>query len=81
MSSLSHPRVKCSKEPETLGHGNRGKEVFSMGKSNVGFVCQLCGKPARCPSTMVIQGGYDSAHDLERVVLQVCGVGCQRRRG
>lgn len=44
-----------------------------MGKSNGDLMCQLCGKPTQCPSVMVISGGYDSAHDMERIVLRVCG--------
>lgn len=44
-----------------------------MSKSNSDFMCQLCGKPTQCPSTMVISGGYDSAHDMERILLHVCG--------
>lgn len=38
-----------------------------------GFKCRFCGKENDCTEyTMTITGGYDSAHDMETVSMEVC---------
>lgn len=45
---------------------------FMQGKEFEEKRCSICGKPILCTSQIILQGGYGSKYDMERLVFDVC---------
>lgn len=44
-----------------------------MTEDYIGFVCPMCGEQYYMPSMIVLCPDFGSAHDGERISIQICG--------
>lgn len=50
-------------------------------KQNMNFVCAMCGKedmPGFVGSCLILEAGYGSVYDTERVTVPICGECCDK---